>query len=68
MPNVIVKAKSIFSSRTAWLGAVTTAIAIVTALQSQPWVAEYPRIASACVAAIGGLTIVLRYLTSQPIE
>lgn len=68
MPNVIVKAKSIFSSRTAWLGAVTTAIAIVTALQSQPWVADYPRVAAGCVAAIGVLTVVLRYLTASPIE
>lgn len=60
--------KSIFASRTAWLGAVTTAIAVVTALQSQPWVAEYPRVAAGCVAVIGGLTVVLRYLTDTRIE
>lgn len=68
MGNFIVPAKSKFLSRTVWLGSITTAIALVTTLQSQPWVADYPRVASGCVAVIGVLTVVLRFLTDRPIE
>lgn len=68
MPNSIVASKPWYSSRTIWLNAVTTSIALVSAIQSQPWVQEYPKVASACVAAVGALTIVLRFVTTSPIE
>lgn len=68
MSNMIVKAKSIFASRLAWTGAITAAVGVITAIQQQPWVVEYPRVAAGLAAAVGVLTIVLRYLTTQPIE
>lgn len=64
----IVTTKSILASRTFWVNAATTAVAVLTVVAGQQWVAEYPKITAAIVGAIGVLNIVLRYITVSPIE
>lgn len=63
----IARAKSIFASKTAWLNGLATVVALVTAFQSQPWVAEYPKISAACVAVLTAANVILRILTTRPV-
>jgi len=54
--------KTWWKSKTLWLNFVATLIAIVQAVQGQPWVpAEYQ------VLVLAVLNAVLRFLTNQPI-
>jgi len=61
------KEKAWWASRTIWINGITAAIAIVTSLQGQAIVAEYPKAAAALVAGLGVLNIGLRLITVLPI-
>ena len=60
--------KPFIASRTIWLNAATTLVAIGTAISSQPWIADHPHIASALAATVAVANIVLRFLTDRPVE
>lgn len=59
--------KSIFASKTFWVNFVTALIAILTFFVGQDYVANNPSIAPLFVAALSGLNIVLRYITSTAV-
>lgn len=58
--------KSIFRSKTAWVGA---AVSIVGALQAVNWVHLIPNTewAGGIASVLGVVMIVLRFMTSQPV-
>jgi len=59
--------KSIFKSKTAWAG---LAVAVVGALQAFHWeqlIPKDPTTVGYITAGLGGVMIVLRYLTSTPV-
>ncbi len=57
-----------YKSRTIALNALTTVVVVLTALQGQSFVAEYPRISLAITAAVSISNIILRSITSQPLR
>ncbi len=64
----MVRSKSLFASKTFWVNAITTLIAVITAASGQDWVRENPGLASGLVAALGVANVALRYVTVLPIE
>lgn len=60
-------AKSIFQSRTAWVNGITTAIAVVGAVQGQQWISDNPTVVAGLIAAIGVLNVALRFVTTVPV-
>lgn len=63
-----VRSKSLFASKTFWVNAITTGIAVLTAVNGQEWVADHPQLTAGLVAAIGAANIMLRVVTTLPIE
>lgn len=61
------QSKAWWASKTIWVNAITAGIAMLTALQGQAMVAEYPKAAAAIVAGLGMLNIGLRIITVLPI-
>lgn len=57
--------KKFYESKTVWLGILTLIVSVLTFMQGEEWVTQYPKIVSAVGTAIGVLTIVLRYLTEN---
>ena len=60
--------KSIFASKTAWVGAITLAVGIANLFAGSELIAQYPQVVSAAVSISGALAIVLRFLTTKPIQ
>ncbi|RLB77208.1 MAG: hypothetical protein DRH24_16630 [Deltaproteobacteria bacterium] len=60
--------KSPLKSKTVWLNLVVLAVALVGAAQGVDWVAANPQVTMILGAVAGGLNLVLRFLTSQPIK
>ena len=60
--------KSLFASKTFWVNALTTGVAVLTLIAGQEWIAEYPKVTAGIVATIGVLNVALRYVTTAPIE
>jgi hypothetical protein len=60
--------KSIFASRTFWLNFITTAVAMLTLLAGQEWIAEYPKVTAAIGVALGLLNIALRWVTVDTVK
>ena len=60
--------KSLFASKTFWVDALTTGVAVLTLIAGQEWIAEYPKVTAGIVGTIAVLKIVLRYVTVSPIE
>ena len=61
------KSKAWWQSKTIIVNALSAGVAVLTALQGQAIVQEYPRASSAVVAALSGLNIALRIATYLPI-
>lgn len=61
------QSKAWWASKTIWVNAITAGIAMLTALQGQAIVAEYPKASAAIVAGLGLLNIGLRIITVLPI-
>ncbi len=60
--------KSIFASKTAWVGAITLVIGVANLCAGSELIANYPQIVAAAVSISGALGIVLRFLTTKPIR
>jgi len=60
--------KSPLKSKTVWLNLVVLAVALVGAAQGVDWVAANPQVVTILAAVSGGLNLVLRFLTSEPIK
>jgi hypothetical protein len=59
--------KKWWQSKTIILNGLTAGIAVLTALQGQAIVQEYPKATAAIVAGLSGLNIALRIVTYLPI-
>jgi hypothetical protein len=60
--------KSIFASKSAWVGALTLVVGVANLFAGSELIAMYPQIVAAAVSVSGALAIVLRLLTTQPIK
>lgn len=59
--------KKWFQSKTVWLGLLTMILSLLTFLQGESWIQQYPNIVSGIGTAIGALTVILRFVTTKPI-
>jgi hypothetical protein len=59
--------KKWWQSKTVIVNALSAVIAVLTTLQGQAIIAEYPKATAIVVAALSGLNIALRFVTVLPI-
>jgi len=57
-----------FSSRMWWVNVVTLVLGILGLILGNEFIAEYPTLVAILVACQGALNLVLRYLTTGPIQ
>lgn len=67
MSNDNTNTKSIFASKTFWLNAIQTAIAVTGVFIGAPWIVDHPQLASGLVVLSGILNVFLRYVTDAPV-
>lgn len=60
--------KSIWTSKTFWVNAVTFLVALVTLVAGQDWVANYPQVVAILGMVSGVLNVILRSITSVPVS
>ena len=60
--------KSLWQSKTFWVNAITAAAAVLTTLVDTPVIADNPKIVGVIVTTLSVVNIVLRLITSQPIQ
>jgi hypothetical protein len=60
--------KSPLASRTVWLNGLILAAGVVGFIAGHDVIQDMPQLVAALVAAQGALNIVLRFLTSEPIQ
>ena len=60
--------KSLFASRTAWVGAITLGIGLANLLAGSELIAQWPTVTAGAISAAGALGIILRLLTTKPIK
>jgi len=57
--------KKTFASKTVWLGILTATLSALSFFQGEEWVKEYPQVVAGIGTAIGMLTIVTRFFTTE---
>lgn len=62
------KPKTARNSKTVAVNVLTLIVAAAAGIAGTDVIAEYPQAAAAITAAVAGLNIVIRFLTSKPIE
>lgn len=60
--------KSWWKSKTIWVNGLSAGIAVLTALQGQAIIQDYPRASAAVVAGLSVLNVGLRLITYLPLE
>lgn len=60
--------KSVLTSRTVWLNLLILAAGVVGFVAGHEVIAEYPQVVAILAAVQGGLNIILRLVTTQPIK
>ena len=60
--------KSVLTSRTVWLNLLILAAGVVGFVAGHEVIAEYPQVVAILAAVEGGLNIILRLVTTQPIK
>lgn len=60
--------KSVLASRTVWLNLLILAAGVVGFVAGHEVIAEYPQVVAILAAVQGGLNIILRLVTTQPIK
>jgi len=60
--------KSIFKSKTVWANVITLVAGITALVSGSDLIADYPQAVAVLVAAQGGLNVLLRLFTTQPIK
>lgn len=73
MTSIVVKGvkkmwKRWFQSKVVWLGILTFIISLLSFLQGEELIKQYPEVISILGIIIGVLTIIVRYMTDQPME
>ena len=59
--------KSIWTSKTFWVNALTVCVGIIGYVAGHDVIAEYPAVLAALVAVQGAVNVALRFVTWQPI-
>lgn len=59
--------KLLLASKTFWVNLLTFLVAVLGLLQGQEWIADHPQAVAIVAMAIGGINIVLRWLTDRPV-
>jgi len=62
------ESKSILASKTIWANVIMLAVSIAGCVAGSEVIADYPSVIAILGAVQGGLNIVLRLITSQPIK
>lgn len=57
-----------FQSKTVWLGILTLILSILTFIQGEEWISQYPQVVAIIGTVIGVLTIILRFFTHKSME
>ena len=65
---MINRPKTLWQSKTFWANVLTTFIGILGVVAGQEWIAEHPTLVSVIVTVTGVLNVLLRTVTSQPID
>lgn len=60
--------KKTFQSKTIWFGTITAVLSALTFFQGEEWVKEYPQVAAGIGVGVGLLTVVLRFVTTKPLQ
>jgi hypothetical protein len=60
--------KSLFASKTAWVGLITLVVGVANLFSGSEFIAAYPQVVAGAVALSGALGVVLRMLTTTPIK
>lgn len=60
--------KKWYLSKTLWINSLSAGVAVLTALQGQAIIQEYPRASAAVVAGLSALNVALRLVTYLPLE
>lgn len=60
--------KSIFKSKMVWVNALTLAAGVVALVSGSDLIKDYPQAIAVLAAVQGGLNVVLRLFTTQPIK
>lgn len=60
--------KEWYKSKAMWLGLITLIVSILTFVQGESWVRDYPIVVSVIGTIVGVLTIVIRYFTIEPLK
>lgn len=60
--------KSIFASKTFWVNLLVLTAGVAGYLGGNEIVQQYPGVVAAAGAVVGGINIVLRLITTQPIK
>lgn len=61
------KVKAVWQSKTMWVNAITTIVALLSTLMGQEFVSAHPSMVSALVMVIGILNVILRWVTDKPV-
>lgn len=61
-------AKSVLKSKTVWLNILILAAGIVGFVAGHEVIADYPQVVAILAAVQGGLNIILRLFTTQPVK
>lgn len=62
------ESKSVLKSKTVWLNLLILAAGVVGFVSGHEVIAEYPQVVAILAAVQGGLNIVLRLVTTQPVK
>ena len=60
--------KKWFESRSVWFGLLILILSIMSFIADEEWIKDYPRVVAVLSTATGVLVIVLRFLTTYPMQ
>jgi len=60
--------KSPLKSKTVWVNLLVLTVGVLGYLSGNDVITQYPQVVSVLGAVVGGLNIVLRFVTSKPIK
>lgn len=67
MTSTMVTSKSVFTSKTFWLNAITFVVALLTSLMGTDFIQSHPDVVAIFVMVLNMLNIILRFLSDRPV-